>query len=373
VELGLVCPFVTAAMLLLLSGCGGGTQSVLIGSHDPRIRWTGRFDARAQTEVRFAWPGSQFEAQFTGSSLRTRLVDVPVEDDTRETDWITVVIDRNPPKTFALAEGLHVYPLARGLAAGSHHALIWKRTEAEVGIISFRGFELETGGTLNRLPPPPRRRMEFVGDSIVAGYGNEGADGTCHWSATRENNYSTYGAFAARELGATYTAVAWSGKGVTRNYEARDLLTLPDVYDRVIPTEEGGPEVTRPAPVDDVVVVNLGTNDFFRGVPDEALFVTRYDTFLTKLRERQPGALFVLALGPMLADDYPQPQARTTLRKWLNTIQAKRHAEGDDKLAFIEFWIDPAEGVACDFHPNTRTHERMGHELAALVRSLLGW
>ena len=43
--------------------------------------------------------------------------------------------------------------------------------------------------------------MVFIGDSITAGYGNEGPDSGCHWSAELEDNFRTFGAYAARELG----------------------------------------------------------------------------------------------------------------------------------------------------------------------------
>ena len=71
----------------------------------------------------------------------------------------------------------------------------------------------------------------------------------------------------------------------------------------------------------------------------------------------------------MLADDYPQPQARTVMRAWVKQVQADWLAAHDPMIDFIELWIDPAEGVGCDFHPNTKTHERLGAELAGLLRS----
>jgi lysophospholipase L1-like esterase len=358
------------ALTLLLEGCGVWGPARVPPS-DPRISYTGRFDRRAPDAVRFAWVGAQIEARFSGNRLRAYLTDTPLEDEIRETDWITVVVDAGAPRTFALHEGSHVYPLATALGAGPHQVLIWKRTEAEVGLITFRGFELEPKHALLPRLKPPAHRMEFVGDSITAGYGNEGADAACHWSARTENNYLTFGAFAARELAASYTAVAYSGKGLTHNYERRDQLTLPEVYERVIPTEDDSPKVS--ASPADVVVVNLGTNDMFSRVPDERSFTSAYQRFLAQLRKQNPTALLVIALGPMLADDYPQPQARSTLRKWLKTVQTSREASGDTRIDFIEFWYDPAEGVGCDFHPNVKTHARLGHELANLVRARLNW
>jgi hypothetical protein len=75
----------------------------------------------------------------------------------------------------------------------------------------------------------------------------------------------------------------------------------------------------------------------------------------------------------MLADNYPIPRARATMRRWVSQVRDDWRASGDSYIDLIEFWDNPAEGVGCDFHPNTRTHARMGTELAALLRRRLGW
>jgi lysophospholipase L1-like esterase len=369
----------TALLTAVLCACGRpgaqlqsrGITPTFVSPAESKLRYTGWFDRRDPEAVRFAWPGSQIRAQFGGASLRIRLTDTPHEDESRETDWITVVIDDAPPRTFALSEGFHVYPLATDLPATSHEVLIWKRTEANVGTIAFHGLTLDPGASLHVLPTAPSRRMLFIGDSITAGYGNEGADSGCRWSARTQNNYASYGAVAARKLDAEYVVAAWSGKGVTRNYEERDRVTMAALFDVTIPTESSSPR-TRPGAAD-VVVVNLGTNDFMRGVPDAGQFRAEYAALLRSLRQRHPKALFVLALGPMLADDYPQPKSRTRMRTWLAQIRGDLHASGDTNVELIEVWSDPAHGAGCDFHPNLKTHARMGHELAQLVRDKLDW
>ncbi len=359
--------------LSLALGCArpAPPPPVQVAPSDARIRYTGRFEHTAGA-VRFGWPASAIELAFRGSSLRARLQDVPVEDQTRDTDWISVVIDGGQPKTFALAEGLHLYPLARGLGPGTHRAAIYKRTEGQVGVIALRGFVLDPGASLRPPPTAPSRRIELVGDSVTAGYGDEGSAPSCQFSPRTENSLRSFGVYAARELGAAAVMIAWSGKGVTRNYDPRDALPLPAVYPRVLPEEPRLQPDAEAVPAD-VVVLNLGTNDFFAGVPDAQRFVSSYLAFVARLRARHPHALLVLVLGPMLADDFPQPQARSTLRRWLLEVQAQRRALGDTQTALLQLYVDPAEGFGCDFHPNVSTHARLGHELAALIRAELGW
>lgn len=344
---------------------------VRVRPDDVRLRYGGWLDRGDPGAVRFAWPGTSIELAFRGTSLAARLTDTPIEDDTRETDWLAISIDDGPARALELREGLRDYVLADGLAKGPHRVVVWKRTEAEVGVVTFHGFTLGPGAVVGPALAPRKRRMMFVGDSVTAGYGNEGLDGTCHWSAARENNYATYGALAARALEAEYLAAAWSGKGLTRNYEARDATRLSVLRARVIPTEDGSPLAPRGAV--DVVVLNLGTNDFFQGLPSKRTFVAAYKALVAALRAEQPSALLVLQVGPMLADDYPRPRARSLLREWVTLVRDERRAAGDERCEVIEFWIDPAEGVGCDFHPNVTTHARLARELVDLVRARLGW
>jgi lysophospholipase L1-like esterase len=364
--------FVTGFFLVSCASVVVHKGPMIVSPHDARIRYVGRFDARQEGVVRFAWPASQVRARFDGRSLHAWLSSTPVEDETRETDSITVVVDGGEPRTFALAEGKHLYPLATDLDDDQHDVLIWKETEAEVGTIGFHGFVLEAAKMLRELPEPPKRHIEGVGDSITAGFGNKGPDPSCAWSAKLQNNYFTYGAFAARELGASYSAYAWSGKGAYRNFDPRDTLTLPQLYTRIIPTEDDSP-LTPSLGRADAVVVNLGTNDFGDGPPFKEPFIAAYVSFLEALRSQHRAALIVVAFGPMLADDYPYPNARSTARAWIQEAMAARAKAGDARIAFLEMWIDPKEGVGCQGHPNINTHARLGKELAALLREKLDW
>jgi lysophospholipase L1-like esterase len=301
-----------------------------------------------------------------------RLTDVPLEDDFVETDWLTVHIDGGAPQVLHAQQGEHVYELAHDLPPGVHHASIVKRTEPSVGTAILHGFELDANQGLAPHAVRARRHIELIGDSISAGYGNLGNVAECAWSAQREDVEQTYGAFAARELGASYTVIAWSGKGVLRNSRQDDRETIPFLYERVIPTDPGSPRAPA-TPAADVVVVNLGTNDFSAGVPEREHFVASYRDLVTRLRARYPKALLVLVIGPMLADDFPYPNSRKLAREWITSVRDARHAAGDANVDTLELWFDPAEGLGCNFHPNVKSHARFGRELAQRIRERLSW
>ena len=110
------------------------------------------------------------------------------------------------------------YIAATNLSEGSHTLLLTKRTEASFGAGRFDGLLLDEGKKLLPLPPKLSRKIEIIGDSISCGYGNEGKTISCPNLREFENSYLTYGGFLGRELNAELSIIAYSGKGVVRNY-----------------------------------------------------------------------------------------------------------------------------------------------------------
>src|SRR5207253_1331322 len=72
----------------------------------------------------------------------------------------------------------------------------------------------------------------------------------------------------------------------------------PLLWERTL-AEDASSRWPFPAPPPDVVVVNLGTNDFWKGDPGPS-FETAYTAFLVKIRARYPAAPIIAALGPLL-------------------------------------------------------------------------
>jgi lysophospholipase L1-like esterase len=282
--------------------------------------------------------------------------------DTSGLDALQIVVDGSPTTTLALSQTKDIYTVASGLSEAEHEVLLVKRTEARVGEVQLLGIMPE--GTILPPPPGPARRIELIGDSITAGYGNEGQSEKCHFTPATENAYMTYGALAARSLGAEATIVAWSGKTVDG---------MAEIYDRSVPTR---PEShwDPHAAVPDAVVINLGTNDLTRG-DHEQPFMQALGKLVDRVRAQYPKALIVCALGPMLTDNWPAgkqmlSRARVGVR---GAVATKNHA-GDVRVVYLEFPThDGGTGYGCDFHPSLRTHQMMADRLTALLRTELRW
>jgi lysophospholipase L1-like esterase len=341
-------------------GATPGTDPGTAPAGTPAPRFVGRVDTSDAAGARFAWSGTGVVANFTGSSVAVRL--------TGGQQYTVLVDGVLQPKLLSTGGS---DSLASGLAQGTHSVEIYRRTEADQGEAQFLGFDF-AGGKLLPPPPAPQRRIEVLGDSISAGYGDEGANMDCHFTPDTENHYLTYGALAARTLGAELSTVAWSGKGVVCNYgdDASSCSNpMPTYYDRVLPARTDSQwrfSDWQPQ----AVVINLGTNDFSTvSDPSQQEFEQAYGKLLEHIRGVYPEALILATVGPLLngAD-------LTTARTYINDVVQARNQAGDAKVKSFELTpTNAADGYGCDWHPSLRTHQIMADTLVATLRTELGW
>lgn len=319
---------------------------------EPAVHWVGRYDTSDPEHVRMGWSGAGFVVRFDGTGASVVLDD--------QAQYFTLVVDGEVQPVLATSPGEQTYVLASGLPPGEHVVELYRRTEGNFGASVFGDVQIE--GEL--LPPPPtNRRIEVVGDSITCGYGNEG-EAPCGFSAETENGNLTYAAVAARTLGAELHAVAWSGKGIIYNYGDDQFQPMPELYDRALATEEAAWDFSWHP---DVVVINLGTNDFSTdGDPSETLFVSEYVEFMAHLRDVHPDA-YILAISPSLFGE-----EATMVDGYLQSIVEQRMGAGDTNVGWANVnvtWV----GSGCDGHPNVVTHEMMAQNLVAELEARLGW
>jgi lysophospholipase L1-like esterase len=320
------------------------------------VHYVGRYESVDENHVRFAWSGAGAVVRFEGTSAAVNL---------QGGQEYTVVVDGEVQQKLVATNGMNA--LAAGLTAGTHTIELYRRTEAAQGVSEILGFDFG-GGTLHA-PPLPTRRLEFIGDSITCGYGNEGADMNCPFSPQTENHYLTYAAITARTLGAELSTVAWSGKGVVCNYgDGGDSCTnpLPTYYDRALPDQANGAWDFSKF-VADAVVINLGTNDFSTDSdPSQSDFETGYRALIERVRSKYPDAHILCTNGPMLSGN-----DLSNVRSYIqNVVTALR----DDKVS--AFTIEPqdgSDGYGCDWHPSLERHEAMAEVVTAALREKLGW
>jgi lysophospholipase L1-like esterase len=339
----------------------GSSSSTGMAEPMEAIHFLGRFDMSDPQAPSSAWPGSAIATRFSGTGL-----DVDLHDDGK--NFFAVSIDGKPPTVLATTKAKDTYTLASGLPDGEHDAVLFRRTESFQGVVHFHGFKAAGGKALIPTPAPFKRRIELIGDSITCGYGNEGAGPSCGFTPDTENEWMAYGAITARDLAAEPHVIAYSGKGAYRDYSGNVESQMPELYERVF-AEDPAKKWDFSTWTADVVVVNLGTNDFAKGDPGQP-YVDAYTGLVKQIRGHYPDAYIVCAVGSMLGG--------VNLAKDIGYVQGVVKAAndgGDAKVSFVDLGQQDANanGLGCDYHPSVKTDQVMATKLTAAIKTVTGW
>jgi len=332
---------------------------VEIAPDNLNLHYMGRWDMSNASSPMCAWSGSAIAIRFHGTAINAQLI--------LGRNRFEVVVDGVPTKVLVGSVDKTVYSLASGLSDADHTVQLFKDTEANVGTASFQGFQLSQGGVI--MPyPVPTHRIEVIGDSISCGYGNEASGKTEHFSPATENAYWSYGAVAARAFGADYTCIAWSGKKLWPDN------TIVALYDRVLPAQPDSLWKYAP-PKPDAVLINLCTNDFGRGDPEEEGWVKAYHAFIDQVRKNYPDATIYLALGSMMSDWPAERHPLTTARGYIQRVVTECNSAGDNKVHFLEFATqnEAINGLGADWHPSVKTDQVMAQTFIDALKKDLGW
>lgn len=322
--------------------------SVGAASAEP-VRVLGRSVSDSAGGFSIAWPTSGFEASFSGPKLTATIEDPGKNLFDVEIDGVTTKL--------ALKPGTQTYVLFDG-KPGQHLVRMMRRTNGLTGPTYFKNISAQGLSPTKDLA----RRMLVIGDSISAGYGVEGKDQFCSFTAETENANLSYAALAARALNADLHDIALDGYGAYRNY-AGDDATMSALSWRTLP---GAPAKWSSAAFQpDVIVVNLGTNDFANGEPGPG-FGQAYLALLKSLRAAYPSAWIFGAAGGML-DEAKRKAAASAISSSVET----RKAAGDPRNIFIVF-NPPETGrrYGCDWHPGRDAQQDMAQTLQrAIIRT----
>ncbi|MDB5940316.1 MAG: hypothetical protein JWP77_2680 [Polaromonas sp.] len=323
------------------------------------VKFHGRFDYTNPAAPRYSWSGSSMSAQFSGTSISVTLN----ESDARV--YYAYVIDDQPVRRFTVSVGTNAYSLATGLGNGTHKVLLMRESEgAQAGPSQFMGFSFgETGQLVSPPEYPNKYRLEFVGDSITAGFGNLGTM-PCGFSTVTESAYWSYAQQTAVQLGeAPATNISISGIGVYLNYgNAGPSVSGPSMpfyysQDLIGEANSAGSNSIAPGMQPTVVVVNLGNNDFWDGAPNQTDFVSAYVDLFKTIRSRYPSAMLIAATH---AWSNQQGYVQAAYNQILNS--------GETKVRYAEFPIRDWNG--CSGHPTKAADLEVANYLAQFIRNL---
>lgn len=357
-------PFLTALALagLLVQPLAQAITTIL-PTH-PNLQYTGRIDDRDPKAPVLSFPGTRIAGNFTGTSLAIVL------DDERGENFFDVRIDGEEGRPILLqaSKGSKSYVVANGLAPGRHSFVITRRTEGAEGPTVFKGLELDNKAELLAPPARPGRRIEFFGDSITSGMGNEAPDPDGDDRPKDKNQLMSYASITARALQAEAHITSQSGIGVLISWFP---FTMPDFYDQsnAVGDNDSKWDFSRWTP--DVVVINLMQNDSWligrdhklQPEPNDAQRIAAYQAFVAKIRSVYPKAYIVCALGSMDATRPGSPWPGYVRSAVDNLARA-----GDKRIDTVFF---PYTGF--DKHPRVKQHQANAEILTGFIRKKMGW
>lgn len=341
-------------VVLSYASIGLKAQSREVPANDPSIEYVGRFDFKDPLKPAFMYSGCMIRTGFTGTSIAIKL-----EDDSLR-NWYTVRLD-DRVFTFRSSNAGGFYGLGKELADTRHILEVSRRTEWHGGTSKFNGFVIDRGKSLFKLPML-ERTIEFIGNSLTCGYGNEGKSREEHFSYETENNYLTYGTIVARTLNANYVSVCRSGIGMYQSYGGEKDFVQPKLYDEIVVGSKSVWDYKSHQP--DVVVIELGANDLAKPL-DSSAFVTTYVAFVRKIRQQYPLAKIVCAAGP---DGLTEDQSK--FQPYLKAVTGQ-FAATDKRVYF--FYFGRIDSNGSDWHPNVKEHGQMAEVLLPFVKSITGW
>jgi len=350
--------------LILFSSCSS-KRDLFVEHSNAQIEYSGRIDSSNAKGTELYWSGTSIKLNFEGESISALI------EDEKGDNYYNIIIDNDSPYILRPDTTKTYLQLASGLSKGAHTVEIFKRTEWDRGKTIFYGFQIEGKAKLLPKPASKRRKMEFYGNSITAGYAIEDFSGKDSPDSTYTNNYLTYGALTARHFDAKYNCICRSGIGITVSWIPQ---IMPEIYDRLNPLDANSKwDFSTYTP--DIIVINLFQNDswlvnlpdsdefkarFGTEAPSDDYILNAYQTFIANIRKQYPKANIICSLGCM--------DAAKEGSKWVGFIK-KAVKNLDDKAIYTH--IMPY--IAAPAHPSIEDQEQMANSLIAFIDENIDW
>jgi len=327
------------------------------------INFYGRWDVGMDQAV-CGQGATYIKAKFRGNSIGVKMQD--------KRCWWRYEIDGTAYPRIQFTDP--VTTLADNLSNGEHIIKLIRSTEGEAGLSVFKGFV--TDDDLLELKEPKRLKLEFIGDSILAGAFNDGKRNGDNYYDIEDNDMS-FGPQLSRMLDADYSVVAKSGEGIFHNYAETWPSHEVHTADRYPWTcySFNGEEThlmwdfkNNPS---DGIFISIGTNDFTDAnrKPTEQEYVTAYKHLIDVVRYYNPTT-------PIICVDPLPTMIGPNGAKWTEQAVQEVQKQGDTNLYYIPFnkdkpLMEDSDYVGDGTHPTKEGSTKIALYLLDKVKSIL--
>lgn len=365
------------------------------------------------------WTGAALEFNIKASVLS---VDLYTDYDVYE-NWVSVFINGVMSQRIMLPKGKFSLKCFRGMNPEElKNVRIIRENQAFESDKSNLLIALSVNTDGEFLEIADRKiKLEFIGDSITSSEGCIGAKKDMDWLPMFFSATNSYSWFIAQNLNADYRVISQSGWGLAGGWDKDPYCRVPAFYDEICGLQNGQKQKNAGscnkndfgAWQPDVVIMNLGTNDFsafnqpeFEVSPEHAVFLAdeieeeiskksgvyrkengkcyfnlkltedgdfdacsadywcrRAVKVLKKLRERNPEAYIIWALGMLGGGLFPLVRRAVTQYKT---------ESGDERIEFVPLTEANDETVGSRCHPGRKNHLEAAEKLTGKILSILG-
>ncbi|WP_167618953.1 SGNH/GDSL hydrolase family protein [Maribellus sediminis] len=340
-------------------------HDLIVNYTNPEIQYWGRIDTTKTDAAELYWSGTSIRLNFEGSAVSAMF------DEERGDNYYNVIVDNDSLFVFHPDTVQHYYTLAEGLSEGPHQIEIFKRTEWDRGWSRFYGFKIEGAAKVLPKPPAKKRKIEFYGNSITAGYAVDDFSGRDRSDSIFTNNYLSYAKLTADHFDAEYRCICKSGIGITISWFP---LMMPELYNRLDPADpESRWDFSQYSP--DLVVINLFQNDswlvenprheefkrqFGTEKPTDEFIIEKYADFVRSIRKEYPTTPIICMLGNM--------DATREGSRWPGLVKAAVKQVGDSE---IYTFFEPYKNSPG--HPTIAEQQTMAKHLSAFIEENINW
>lgn len=319
--------------------------------------------------------GSAVEFTVTGRSAEIELAgDSSTSNGADYRSRYAVLVDGEIIVDDTMGEKSKKIELFSGTATRTATVKVIHLSEANNGAIGVKNVTVDSDSQMPIAPTAEKKyRIEFIGDSITCAYGVEGKDQYENFKTTTENFMKSYAYLVAEKLDADYSAVSYSGHGIISGYTSdgkKNVDSLvPPYYEYVAKSDEYKKAWDFTSKPNDIVVINLGTNDSsYCGQDEEKMteYRTEYAKFLEQVRKCNPDAYIICTLGTMGCTElYPYIEG---------AVSDYQKASGDKKIMSYQSAVQDMQndGLGSDWHPSEVTHKKSAAVLSDKICQVLG-
>lgn len=333
------------------------------------IYYSGRIDFSNPGIARLSGAGSYLKFSFIGS-----FCDIILSDQNLHNGYgfISIEVDGIYKERIKITKNMKLYRIVEIFEETRHEVLICKANEVANGYIDVEAI------ICNELLPSEnihKRKIEFIGNSITCGMGNDESGLPCGeglWY-DQHNAYWSYAPIAARALNSEWLLSSVSGIGIYRNWNS-PAPVMPDVYNNLFLNTDSS--VTWPSDRfdADLISICLGTNDFSngdgsydRGPVDSAKYVGAYINFIEYLRTRNADAPIVCLTSAMIAGKLGE-----RMKSFIEAVVSQLETKGYKEIYMFTF-TGGSFNAGCSGHPDIDEHKEIARQVIPFYKQVMNW